>query len=298
MCAAMARAYDKMTRDYFTGAVYLTTTLTLAAGEAEHFVYFAERGFRVGIGHMTSAGGSAPVTLAGAVALHLAETVFINIIRRAFYGGREFPIGCTVAPLDMRTLIYPYGRPERQLANAMMADMAKQYGTAFHAHAGHAEAKRPSAEAGAQRALTSIPTLMCGGRTQVAAGLLSTDQVFSPIQMIIDNEFIGALKRFSRGCVVSEDTLAVDVIREVGPGNLFIDHQHTVDHFRTEHWEPDLWSREMFDAWMAQGARTDVDKARERYHEIVALPDQPFGFSEETDRELRGIMEKAERDLR
>ena len=293
MCELMAGANDREATDYFTGGVYFSTTLHFPANEAEHYVYFAERGLPVALGHMSSAGGSAPVTVAGAVALFLAECMFINIIQRAFYGKKAFALSCTIAPLDMRTLIYPYGRPERQIANMMMADMAKHYGATFTGHGGHTDAKRPSAEAGAQRALTTIPTLMGGGKTHLGAGLLSVDEVFSPIQMIIDNEYVGALKRFARGCEINEETLAVDVIKEVGPGNLFMDREHTAAHFRAELWEPRIWSREMFDSWLAQGAKTDVDKARETYHDIMAQPAPPPGISDETDRALRRVMDAA-----
>jgi len=297
MCEAMAAAKGNAMRDWFSGAVYLTSTLLLPKNEAEQFVYFAERGLPVSIGHMTSAGGSAPTTLAGAVALHLAETIVINMIQRAFYGTKALHLSCTITPLDMRSLMYPYGRPERQIVNLMMADLAKHYGASFTAQSGHTDAKRPGAEAGAQRALTSIPTLMGGGSTNVAAGLLSVDEVFSPIQMIIDNEYIAALKRFVRGCEITEETLAVEVIKDVGPGNLFTGTEHTARHFRSEFWEPQIWSRTLFDSWVQDGATTDVDRAREIYREIIAQPDLPEQCGEETDCELRAIMDRALREL-
>jgi len=297
MCDVMADATGKKREDFFTGYVFLSTTLKFPANEAEQYVYFAERGLPVSINHMTSAGGTAPVTLAGAVALHLAETVVINIIQRAFYGKESFDLSCTISPLDMRTLIYPYGRPERQIVNLMMADMAKHYGATFRGHCGQTDAKRPSAEAGAQKALTTIPTLLSCGRTQVAAGLLSVDEVFSPIQMIIDDEFTAALKRLVRGCDVSEETLAVDVIKAVGCGGLFIDTEHTAKHFRSEFWEPRIWSREMFDSWVGAGAKTDVDRAREIYGDIMSQPEPEPRISEDTERRLKKIMDDAVRKL-
>ena len=293
MCQAMAAGTGAAPESFFSGGVYLSAMLLLSRGEAEQFVYFAERGLPVSIGHMTSAGGSAPVTLAGAVAVHLAEAVFINIIQRAFYGTQALRLNCSIAALDMRSLMYAYGRPERQIANAIMADMAKHYGASFSGHSGHSDAKVPSAEAGAQKALTSIPTLMAGGSVNISAGLLSVDEVFSPIQMIIDNEFVGALKRFARGCEITEETLAVEVTKQVGPGGVFMGTDHTVAHFRSEVWEPKVWSREMLASWLPQGAKTDVDRARDIYHGILRQPDLPVQISDETDRELRGIMDRA-----
>ena len=293
MCEVMADARAQPALRFFSASVYLSTTLTLASAEAEQYVYFVDRGLPVSVGHMSSAGGSAPVTLAGAVALHLAECLFINMIQRAFRGVDTLRLGCSITPLDMRTLMYPYGRPERQIMNLMVADMAKHYGAAFSGHGGHTDAKRPSAEAGAQRALTTIPTLMCGGTTSVAAGLLSVDEVFSPIQMVIDNEYVGALKRFARGCEITDETLAVDVVKAVGPGGLFTGTEHTVAHFRSEIWEPGLWSRTMFGRWHAADAKIDVDRAREMCEEILARPDTPPRISERTEAELRRVMDRA-----
>jgi trimethylamine--corrinoid protein Co-methyltransferase len=293
MCEEMARATGKDFKEYFGAMVFYTSTLKLPRSEAEQFVYFAERGLPVSLSSMTSAGGSAPVTLAGAVAVHLSEVMASNIIQRIYYGGKNMHLSSTIAPYDMRTLMYAYGRPERQILNLIISDMAKHYKVGFHGHGGHTDAKKPSVEAGAQRALTTIPTLMACGRTYIGAGKLSMDEIGSPIQMIIDNEYVGALKRFAAGCEINDDTLAVDVVKEVGPGKLFIDHMHTAEHFRSELWEPKIWTRDMFSGWLASGAKTDIDKAKEMYHEIMAGPDIPPGISRDTEKHLHAIMKRA-----
>jgi len=293
MCEVMADEKGKQASDYVRGMVFFTSTLKLPASEAEQFVYFAEKGFKVTIDSMTSAGGSAPVTLAGAVAVHLCQVLASAIIWRVFYGTKDLHLSSTIAPYDMRTLIYAYGRPERQIANLMVADMAKHYGVSASGHGGHTDAKRPGPEAGAQKALTTIPTLMGCGSARVGAGYLSIDEMGCPVQMVIDNEFVGALRRFAAGCEINEETLAVDLVKEVGPGGLFMDRMHTAEHFRSELWEPKIWSREMFSGWLASGAKTALDKALEGYHEIMAMPDLPPGISDDTDKRLGEIMERA-----
>ena len=108
---------------------------------------------------------------------------------------------------------------------------------------------------------------------------------------------VSALKRFARGCTIDADTLAVDAVREVGPGNLFTGHLHTAQHFREELWEPSLWTREMYTGWQANDRRIDMEKARDIYSEIMARPDLEPGLSSATDRELGNIIKKAEADL-
>jgi trimethylamine--corrinoid protein Co-methyltransferase len=242
---------------------------------------------------MHSAGGSAPATLAGALALGLAHDLFTNLVHRLFFGGRGLGLGCSIAPLDMRTGMYPYGRPEMQLTNVAMAQMARRYGARFGGQCGLSDAKRPSTEAGFQKALGSIPSLLACGQTSIACGLLSVDEVFSPIQMVLDAEMVGALARFARGFEVSEETLALDVIRQVGPGGTFLDSEHTARHHRAEFWEPRVFSREMFSAWCAHGQKFDTTYAMEVYRDLCRRDPLPTRVSEGLERRLLDAIRRA-----
>jgi trimethylamine:corrinoid methyltransferase-like protein len=293
MCETAAGELGVEPARLFRGVVYMVSPLKLGRQEAEVFAFFAERGLRTGVGHMLSLGGTAPVTLAGALALNLAQDLFTGILQRAFFGGHSFGLGCGVSPLDMRTGMYCYGRPEQQLCNVALAQLARRYRVPFWGHCGLSDAKRPSAEAGFQKALGSIPTLMASGRTYVSTGLLSVDEVFSPVQMVIDDEMVSALARFARGFEVSEETLAFDLIRQAGPGGQFLGTEHTVRHFRSELWEPRLFAREMLTGWLRHGARSDVDVAREAVAGLLAREPLPSRISDELDRRLRGIVHKA-----
>lgn len=297
MCEVMAAASGKTPRDWFAGTIYLNSPLRLAASEAEHFLYFEDRGWPVGISHMMSAGGSAPATLAGAVTLFLAESMFLNVIRRAYHGDRTLSVPCTISILDMKSLMYPYGRPERVIANVMMAQVARWYGASFSGHCGHSDAKRPSGEAGAQKVLTALPVLMAGGRCSISAGLLSVDEIFSPIQMILDNEIAGAMRRLTRPCQVSDETIAADLIRQVGPGGVFTGEDHTAAVYRAEHWQPSLWSREMYASWAAGDGKTAEQRAQDIYREIMARPDPPRQITPDVEEKLLAVIERAGKEL-
>ena len=106
--------------EVFRGTVYLVPALKLARHEAHQVAYFRERGLRVHIGAMLAMGGTAPVTLAGAVALNVAEQLALRILDWALFGVHELHLGCSLSVMDMKTAIYPYGRPEMALANVMV----------------------------------------------------------------------------------------------------------------------------------------------------------------------------------
>jgi trimethylamine--corrinoid protein Co-methyltransferase len=284
-------------REVFRGTVYLVPPLKLGRHEAYQVAYFWERGLQVRIGDSYALGATAPATLAGAVTLNLAEQLALRILNWALYGEKRLHIGSSMSVMDMRTLIYPYGRPEMAIANVMTAQLARYYGASFSGHAGLTDAKLPSVEAGAQKALTAIPTLLAGGNLRLDAGLLSIDEVCSPVQMILDNEFLSALQRLVHEFEITEEAIGLETIIETGPGGHFIDKLHTARHFRDEHWEPGLWSRRMLRPWMEGGCQLDVDQARELALEIQGVEARATGMSEGLEREVLGVIERARQSL-
>ena len=92
-------------------------------------------------------------------------------------------------------------------------------------------------------------------------------------QIAICDELINYVKTFMQGLEVSEETLALDLIDEVGPDGDFMGTRHTVDHFK-EHWYPQLFNRQAHDEWAAAGSLTLREKARARVEEIL-LNHQP-----------------------
>jgi len=291
MCEAVAQEKGLKPASLCKGVhVHIINPLKLGAEEAKIIMYFAERGLEIGIGNMSSAGGTAPVTLAGAVALHLAQDIFINIIKRVFFDRRNLILSGALSPMDMRSLMYPYARPEKMMSAVALSHMARRYGAEPIGHTGFTDAKRPGWESGFQKAFTSLPLLMICGRTSIDCGTLSVDEIFSPIQMILDNEIVSALKYYVQGFEINEDTLAYDVIAEIGPSGNFLNTGHTLEHFRAAQWEPKICSRDMFGSWIRAGAKIDTDRALEIYRDIMQRPDLPPRVSEATERKLLEII--------
>ncbi|MHB0856665.1 MAG: trimethylamine methyltransferase family protein [Anaerolineae bacterium] len=286
LCQLRAEQLGQPLREVFRGTAYLIPALKLGRHEAHQFLYFWERGLPVHLGDMYAMGATSPVTLAGSLALSLAEQLGIGILQRAFHGGDSFGLGCSLSVLDMRTMIYPYGRPEMALTNMAMAQVAQRLGLPFGGHAGLTDAKQPSAEAGAQKALTAIPTLLAAGHVHVDAGLLSIDEVFSPLQLILDNELCGALKHLCQEFHVTGEELALELIEELGPGGHYMATEHTVKHFRHEHWQPTVWSRQMLTGWQDEGCLLDVDRAAEVYRAMLPELDTRSRLSEAHEAEL------------
>jgi len=286
----------------FRATVYVVPPLKLARHEAHQVATFRQAGLRVRIGGgMLTMGATAPVTLAGAVTLNLAEQLALRLVDWALFGERRLHLSCSVAPMDMRTTIRPFGRPEMAIANLMTAQLARHYGASFSGHAALTDAKLPSVEAGAQKATSGVATLLAGGSLWVDAGLLSIDEVCSPVQMILDHEWMRALRHLVQPFEVSEGTLGLETILQAGPGGQYLDKTHTVRHFRWELWNPEIWSRQMLRSWASEGGRIDADQARDRalrvQEQVAKGQIEPPGMSETLERDVLRVIERARRTL-
>ncbi len=104
------------------------------------------------------------------------------------------------------------------------------------------------------------------------------------------NEFISKTKRFLKSFIVSEDTLALEVIDEVGPGGNYLSHPHTLDHFKEEIWMPELIDRQDYQAWVSSGGKTLKQRVNKKVqwilenHEPERLPEKVERYISETVR--------------
>lgn len=290
-----AEALSRPISEIFCGSAYVISPLRIPRDVCEQIMFFHQHGLKVRVGNMFSMGGTGPVTLAGSLALNLAERVAIGILERVLYGDKRWVIYGEVAPLDMRTLTMPSGRPEILLFNLAVIQLAHHYRVPAHPYGGYTDARTPSAQAGMQKVMTVLPCILAGG-CNIDAGKLG-GSICSPIQMILDSELIGALRRVLRGFDVSDDTLAVDLIDEVGPGGSFMATKHTVRYMRTELWQPEVWSRGAFLSQAAGDTRTDVERALETWNDLMSRPDLEPGISEGTERRLQAVVDRAARNL-
>jgi trimethylamine--corrinoid protein Co-methyltransferase len=97
------------------------------------------------------------------------------------------------------------------------------------------------------------------------------------------------------GISITDDTLAVDVIREVGHGGNFLQHEHTMRHFRQELFFPNLFRRQTIDQWVRSGGKMSHEVAHERVQEILAKAG-PVPLPLNADAELERALRKATAD--
>ena len=102
-----------------------------------------------------------------------------------------------------------------------------------------------------------------------AVGQLESELAFSPSQAVIDNEIISYVKRYLKGVEVNEDTLAIELSREVGISGSFLDQYHTLENFPNEFFLPDILNREVRENWKKLGSKTLTEVAEEKVVELL-----------------------------
>jgi trimethylamine--corrinoid protein Co-methyltransferase len=134
---------------------------------------------------------------------------------------------------------------------------------------------------------------LIGGNMIHDVGYLDSGLTSCPELMVASDEIIGMVKRILRGIPVTPETMALDVMEQVGPGGHYLEHDHTYDRFKTEIWRPKLIDRQNWDNWNNAGAKRYGERVHERVIEILETETEPL-FDEAMYKEMRRVCELAD----
>ncbi len=250
----------------------------------------------VSIGPMAQVGATAPGTLAGTLAQENAEILAGICITQLIKPGTPVCYGGIPHAFDMRTTQMIFAGPEQVLLSIAMTQMGKHYQLPVYINVGLTDSKVPDAQAGMEAGITLVCGALSGADIFGHLGISGVDQAASLAMLMLQHEIIGYIERIMRGFEVNTDTLAVDVIRDVGHDGTFLDTMHTVRNFRKELWFPQLLDRAFWANWMEDGASTMQERCIARKNEILQSH-SPVPLDKDVARELDKIMDAARRLL-
>jgi len=235
---------------------------------------------------MTQVGCTAPMTIAGTLLTLNAEVLAVTTLIQLINPGLP-TLYCAVPGLtDMKSGQFITGGIEYALISAGAAQLAQFYKMPVWATAGRTDAKLPDAQAAYEHALT-VPYVVQAGANHVScgAGFLDFVMTVSLEQYVIDNEIIGMAKRMQKGFEVTAETLALDVVKRVGPGGNFMAEEHTLRHMRSELFQPLLSDRNVWEKWTAAGSPDTRDRARALAANILKNH-EPQGLTPDQEKEI------------
>ena len=158
--------------------------------------------------------------------------------------------------------------------------------------AGCSDSQYPDLQTGAEYGFTLLNAALDGANLIHDCGYLGQGFVASPEMIIFADETIGMVKRYMRGFEIDSEHLALDVIKQVGPGGNFLQERHTLDFFLKEHWQPGIFNRKNLPNWIKGGQKKTDDKLIEKARDILATH-RPEPLASEVKNELDRIWEKA-----
>jgi len=268
MAEVVAGGAEELRRDPIAACyINVTSALRHNAEALQKLLFLAEKGLPTTYTPVVLRGVSGPVTGAGAIALaNAGELVGLVLAQLKREGTPVILTGGVNDMLDMRTTTDAYAAPENRVA---LVELAHRYNLPIFGLAGCSDSKIPDEQAAAEAALSLILEAMAGSQMTHDVGYLDGGMCNSIEQVVICDELINYVKRFMQGLVINEETLALDIIDQVGPDGDFLGTDHTRKHYR-EDWYPRLLDRQNYESWLAAGGKTLRQRARERVEKLLA----------------------------
>jgi trimethylamine--corrinoid protein Co-methyltransferase len=297
MAEAVAGGAEALRRSPFC-ALYSEpiSPLTHAEESCEKLLFIAEKGLPVVYTPGMMIGGTAPVTVAGALVQANAEQLSGVLITQLIRQGTPVIGAGGILYMDMSKGLISYAAPEFMLAMTAFSEMYHYYGLPIFSFSGCSDAKIFDQQAAAEGALWMLVTALGGGNLIHDVGYVESGMTASYEMVVAMNEIADLVKRFMRGVEITEETLALDVIDRVGPGGHFLGDEHTFQHFR-ENWIPQLLDRAPRDEWEQDGALTLGDRAANQVRQILEHH-EPAPLDEDVAAALEALIRQAEDRVR
>jgi trimethylamine--corrinoid protein Co-methyltransferase len=233
--------------------------------------YFASEGLPVVVPTEPICGTTAPVTLAGNVLTHVAETLGGVAQVQAVREGAPAICGSVGSIPDLRSMDHLGGAIERAMLNAAVAQIAQHFQIPLYGTGGTSDAKSVGVQSSYESAMSSLLVAMSGANyIHDIAGLMETDLTVSYEKLVIDNEILGMSQRVLRGIEVSDDTLGTEMMIRKGPGEDYLVEEHTVNHMRGEFFMPKLANRQK--RAVMQSGSDALSVAKEMVADVRAKP--------------------------
>ena len=280
---------ELLSKPRITTIVNTLSPLQMDRDSLETLLIYARHNQPVMLTPAAMAGTTAPVTLAGAIAMSNAEALAGIALYEMINPGGPIIYGFQTTTADMRTASWTVGSPEHALAVTYGARLAKFYGLPCRGGGAANDAKHHSVQSGYESMLTLLASRLAGmNLITMAAGTLDGHRAMSVDQFVVDLEIMGMVDRFMAGVDASDDDrLAVEVVKNAGPGGEFLTCSHTIKYCRKEPWMPAISLRGSLGGEMPQEKlQRNIDVQKEKLLEAYHQPE----FSAEIQQALSAYL--------
>jgi trimethylamine--corrinoid protein Co-methyltransferase len=294
MCEAVAGGVDAFRSKPFA-ACYINVTSGLVANEEalQKCIYLAEKGLPMMYIPLNAGGVNSPSTTAGCMATMNAGILLGIVLSQLVGPGTPVAVpGWNGGPYNLKTMVGNYVLADEQ---GVPTTMGKYYQLPVFGLGGSTDSKVLDMQCGFETTVSLMTALLHGANIVHDVGFMDSGLQGSLQLLVMANEFIGFLRAATRGVAVNDETLALDVVEELGPTGDYLQHPHTMKHFR-EPFYSDLMQKGVYAQWEKQGKKSmeqlaaeKVDRILESHTVAPLAEDVQKAISEIVARELKWI---------
>ena len=257
---------------------------------AQALIDCARSGIPAELVSMPLTGATAPVTLAGAVTQHCAESLSGILIHQLAHPGAPIIYGGSPACFDMRKGTTPMGAVETQMIDGAYAEIGKHLGLPTHAYMGMSDSKVVDYQSGMESAMGATVAVLSGINNISGPGMHDFESCQSLEKLVLDHEMVGLTQRLTRGIEIRDQPIALPMLEEAIETQDFLSLSHTAKWFREEAYFPDkVIDRATLGEGEEQGRQDAAMRASTRVEELLANH-TPEPLPEEVQAELAEIM--------
>ena len=260
--------------------------LTMDVLSTENVMYFAGEGLPVYPTIVPNAGLTSPMSMAGTLVQGNAEYLATVALMQMVKEGTPTIYATLATVADMRSGAYTSGAIECGMLHMAFAQLARFYNVPCGGYVGLTNSKLNDAQSGYETGMSGMGGIVGGMDMFNIGGLIDALKTFDFAKAVIDDEVAQMLKRVKRGISFSDEDLAVDLIKEIGPGGSYIVAKHTINRMKTEAVMTKIADRDARTAWERKGALDIQARAMNKVKEIMSKNPEPL-ISPEVDEKLR-----------
>ncbi len=289
MCEAVAgspEAYQM--RPFATCYINVTSGLIANAEALQKCIYLAEKGLPQLYIPLNAGGVNSPVTTAGCMASMNAGILLGVVLSQLVQPGAPVAVpGWNGGPYNLRTMVGNYVLADEQ---GVPTTMGKYYDLPVFGLGGSTDSKLLDQQCGFEATMSLMTALLHGANIVHDVGFMDSGMQGSLQLITLCNDWLGFIRAATAGVKVDDETLALDVVDELGPTGTYLSHEHTLRHYKEPYYSK-LADKNPHAVWMKRGGTSMEERAAKMVDEILASH-QVAPLSPEVQTAIKKIVER------
>lgn len=279
--------------------IYVATPLMIAGESFNICLENADKLESVWVNSMPSLGATTPLNLIAAYALTIAENLGGAVVFEELTGVKAY-FGTSIFTFDFHAMTMPFGTPEKLILEWMNCEVWAKLSGRKNVVIGstdiHTNAVRSGMQACIEKASLAMAGAMRGAQSFGCSGTLGMDELFSPVQLLIDLEMLEHIQHIVDGMPVED--FDGDLLAEIREGleRGYVQSDRTLDNYHRYVWHPRFFNRENFSSFIRDNLKDATEKARDMASSLMKKP--PSWHLDDTRlKEIYRIYDRAKQSL-